>query len=105
MVYKGLETVRSDWTPLARQFQQEFYRRIFQRQPPTRTMCATTWRAPCAANSTMLAWSTASDCAAPSDDYERNVPPHVRAARTADAYNLAQEPAACSTRTAAGSAT
>ena len=26
----------------------------------------------------------------PLDDYQRNVPPHVRAARTADAYNLAQ---------------
>jgi DNA polymerase-2 len=33
MVYKGLETVRSDWSPLARQFQQELYQRIFHRQP------------------------------------------------------------------------
>ncbi|PID45917.1 MAG: DNA polymerase II [Proteobacteria bacterium] len=29
MVFKGLETVRSDWTPLAKNFQQELYRRIF----------------------------------------------------------------------------
>lgn len=28
MVYKGMETVRSDWTPLAQQFQQELYARI-----------------------------------------------------------------------------
>ena len=32
MVFKGLETVRSDWTPLAREFQQELYLRIFQQR-------------------------------------------------------------------------
>ena len=32
MVYKGLETVRTDWTPLAQQFQQELYLRIFKRR-------------------------------------------------------------------------
>lgn len=29
LVFKGLESVRSDWTPLARQFQQELYRQVF----------------------------------------------------------------------------
>ena len=29
VIYKGLETVRSDWTPLARAFQQELYQRVF----------------------------------------------------------------------------
>ncbi len=29
IVFKGLETVRTDWTELARQFQQELYRRVF----------------------------------------------------------------------------
>ncbi len=33
MVFKGLETVRTDWTPLARDFQQELYKRIFTQQP------------------------------------------------------------------------
>ena len=33
MVFKGLETVRTDWTPLARDFQQELYHRIFHNQP------------------------------------------------------------------------
>lgn len=33
MVFKGLETVRTDWTPLARDFQQELYNRIFNHQP------------------------------------------------------------------------
>ncbi len=33
MIFKGLETVRTDWTPLAREFQQELYHRIFNKQP------------------------------------------------------------------------
>ncbi|MCL4108334.1 UNVERIFIED_CONTAM: hypothetical protein GTU68_065362 [Idotea baltica] len=33
MIFKGLETVRTDWTPLAREFQQELYQRIFTKQP------------------------------------------------------------------------
>ncbi|MCL7680518.1 hypothetical protein M8369_41990, partial [Klebsiella pneumoniae] len=33
MVFKGLETVRTDWTPLAQQFQQNLYLRIFRREP------------------------------------------------------------------------
>lgn len=33
MVFKGLETVRTDWTPLAREFQQELYQRIFNQEP------------------------------------------------------------------------
>ncbi len=33
MVFKGLETVRTDWTPLAREFQQELYKRIFTQKP------------------------------------------------------------------------
>lgn len=33
MVYKGLESVRTDWSPLAREFQQELYGRIFRGEP------------------------------------------------------------------------
>ncbi|MCL4150627.1 UNVERIFIED_CONTAM: hypothetical protein GTU68_035598 [Idotea baltica] len=33
VVFKGLETVRSDWTQLAKNFQQELYRRIFNDEP------------------------------------------------------------------------
>lgn len=33
MVFKGLETVRTDWTPLAREFQKELYDRIFNNLP------------------------------------------------------------------------
>lgn len=33
MVFKGLETVRSDWTPLARNFQKRLYLLVFTQQP------------------------------------------------------------------------
>lgn len=33
MVFKGLETVRTDWSPLAQRFQQELYRLVFAGQP------------------------------------------------------------------------
>lgn len=33
LVFKGLETVRSDWTELSKVFQQELYKRIFNEQP------------------------------------------------------------------------
>ena len=33
MVFKGLENVRTDWTRLAREFQEELYRRVFHREP------------------------------------------------------------------------
>ncbi len=33
LLFKGLESVRSDWSPLAREFQKELYRRIFLEEP------------------------------------------------------------------------
>ncbi|TKB48226.1 DNA polymerase II [Ferrimonas sediminicola] len=33
LVFKGMETVRSDWTPLAREFQQQLYRYWFEGKP------------------------------------------------------------------------
>ena len=33
VIFKGLESVRTDWTPLAQRFQRELYRRIFLDQP------------------------------------------------------------------------
>ena len=33
LVFKGLEAVRTDWTPLARRFQRELFRRVFAGEP------------------------------------------------------------------------
>ncbi|AZF20650.1 DNA polymerase II [Pseudomonas sp. R3-52-08] len=85
MVYKGLETVRSDWSPLARQFQQELYRRIFHRQPHQDYVRDYVRRTLSGELDELLIYRKR--LRRPLHDYERNVPPHVRAARLADEYN------------------
>ncbi|MFQ6594850.1 MULTISPECIES: DNA polymerase II [Pseudomonas] len=85
MVYKGLETVRSDWSPLARQFQQELYRRIFHRQPHQDYVRDYVRRTLSGEFDELLIYRKR--LRRQLDDYERNVPPHVRAARLADDYN------------------
>lgn len=85
MVYKGLETVRSDWSPLARRFQQELYQRIFHRQPHQDYMRDYVRRTLSGEFDELLIYRKR--LRRRLDDYERNVPPHVRAARLADEYN------------------
>lgn len=85
MVYKGLETVRSDWSPLARQFQQELYQRIFHRQPHQDYIRDYVRRTLSGEFDDLLIYRKR--LRRPLHDYERNVPPHVRAARLADEYN------------------
>ncbi|MCK6189259.1 DNA polymerase II [Pseudomonas sp. EYE_354] len=85
IVYKGLETVRSDWSPLARRFQQELYQRIFHRQPHQDYIRDYVRRTLSGEFDELLIYRKR--LRRQLDDYERNVPPHVRAARLADAYN------------------
>ncbi len=85
MVYKGLETVRSDWSPLARRFQQELYQRIFHRQPHQDYVRDYVRRTLSGEFDELLIYRKR--LRRRLDDYERNVPPHVRAARLADDYN------------------
>ncbi len=88
IVYKGLETVRTDWTPLAQQFQQGLYGRIFRREPYedyVRDYVASTLRGDF---DELLVYRKR--LRRPLRDYERNVPPHVRAARIADDFHIAQ---------------
>lgn len=85
MVYKGLETVRSDWSPLARRFQQELYQRIFHRQPHQDYIRDYVRRTLSGELDELLVYRKR--LRRQLDDYERNVPPHVRAARLADEYN------------------
>ncbi|MDE1166104.1 MAG: DNA polymerase II [Pseudomonas sp.] len=85
MVYKGLETVRSDWSPLAQQFQQELYQRIFHRVPYQDYVRDYVRRTLAGEYDERLVYRKRLRRAL--DDYERNVPPHVRAARLADEYN------------------
>lgn len=88
MVYKGLETVRTDWSPLARQFQQELYSRIFHRRPYQDYVREFVRATVAGEQDQLLIYRKR--LRRPLDDYERNVPPHVRAARIADEYNAQQ---------------
>ncbi|MHA6492702.1 DNA polymerase II [Pseudomonas borbori] len=85
MVFKGLETVRTDWSPLARQFQRELYLRIFNRQPYQDYVREYVRRTLAGELDELLIYRKR--LRRRLDDYQRNVPPHVRAARIADLYN------------------
>ncbi|MEG5263393.1 DNA polymerase II [Pseudomonas sp. JDS28PS106] len=85
VVYKGLESVRTDWSPLARAFQQELYLRIFKRQPYQDYVRDYVRRTLAGELDDLLVYRKR--LRRRLDDYERNVPPHVRAARLADEYN------------------
>lgn len=85
MVFKGLETVRTDWSPLAQRFQQELYERIFKRQPYQDYIREYVRRTLAGEQDDLLIYRKR--LRRRLDDYERNVPPHVRAARAADEYN------------------
>ena len=79
LVVKGLEAVRTDWTPLARRFQRELLMRVLTDQP---------WRAWMAALARSVRSGELDDelvyrkrIRRRLEDYESNVPPHVVAAR------------------------
>lgn len=88
MVFKGLESVRTDWTPLAQQFQQGLYLRIFKGEAYRDYVRDYVDRTASGEFDTLLVYRKR--LRRPLDEYQRNVPPHVRAARIADEYNRAQ---------------
>lgn len=82
VVIKGLEAVRTDWTPLARRFQRELLSRVFEGRPFEAWMREI--------RRALLAGELDDEIVyrkrlrRDADDYQRNVPPHVRAARMLD---------------------
>ena len=85
MVFKGLETVRTDWTPLAQRFQQALYLRIFRNEPYQDYIRETVTRLLAGELDTELIYRKRLRRSL--HEYLKNVPPHVRAARLADEYN------------------
>jgi len=79
--FKGLESVRSDWTPLARTFQQELYRRVFFNKPHREYVRDTAHSLKAGKLDDQLVYRKR--LRRKLDDYQRNVPPHVQAARKA----------------------
>jgi DNA polymerase-2 len=88
MVFKGLESVRTDWTPLAQQFQQGLYLRIFKGEAYRDYVRDYVDRTVSGELDALLVYRKR--LRRPLDEYQRNVPPHARAARIADEYNRLQ---------------
>ena len=83
IVYKGLETVRTDWTELARRFQQELYRRVFDGEEYAdyiRDIVAALYRGE---YDDLLVYRKRLHKRL--GDYRKNVPPHAQAAIRAEA--------------------
>src|SRR5690554_868993 len=79
VIYKGLETVRSDWTTLARAFQQELYQRVFLQQPYKEWLYAEVQALLHGEKDQDLIYRKR--LGQPLADYMKNVPPHAQAAR------------------------
>ncbi|WP_409525451.1 DNA polymerase II [Nitrincola sp. MINF-07-Sa-05] len=79
LVFKGLEQVRSDWTRLARDFQHQLYGRIFAGEPWQPLVRSTVAELLDGKRDHELIYHRR--LRRPLQDYQRNVPPHVRAAR------------------------
>ena len=82
LVFKGLESVRTDWTPLARRFQRELYRRIFLNEPFESFIRDTldALRTGKLDDELVYRKRLRRDL----KEYTRNVPPHVQAAKKLD---------------------
>ncbi|RQH08996.1 DNA polymerase II [Paraburkholderia dinghuensis] len=85
LVFKGLETVRTDWTPLAQVFQRELYGLVFNRQPYADYIRDYVQRTLAGELDDQLVYRKR--LRRPLSEYQRNVGPHVRAARRADDFN------------------
>ncbi|MDR7377117.1 DNA polymerase-2 [Rhodoferax ferrireducens] len=87
MVYRGLEMARSDWTPLARQFQEGLLTRIFHDEPHRDYVTEYARSTLAGEKDDLLIYRKRLRHRL--DAYEVNVPPQVRAARMADKHNAA----------------
>jgi DNA polymerase-2 len=85
LIFKGLETVRTDWSELAKQFQQALYKQIFHDQNPAALIRQTVDATLNGERDHQLIYRKR--LRRPLRQYIKNVPPHVRAARLADLEN------------------
>ncbi len=85
MVFRGLEMARSDWTLLARQFQEGLLSRVFQGEPYREYIADYVRSTLAGEKDDLLIYRKRLRHRL--GDYVKNVPPQVRAARMADAYN------------------
>ena len=86
LIFKGLENVRTDWTQLAKDFQLKLYQMVFHNQDPTALILETVAQTLSGERDHELVYRKR--LRRRLDSYVKNVPPHVKAARLADAENL-----------------
>ena len=86
MIYRGLEMARSDWTLLARQFQEGLLSRVFQGAPYREFVTEYAQATLAGKMDDLLVYRKRLRHRL--DEYVANVPPQVRAARIADEYNV-----------------
>ena len=88
LVFKGLETVRSDWTSLAKSFQTELFSQVFADQSPEQTVKEYVRKTLDGELDSQLVYRKR--LRRKLNQYVKNVPPQVRAARKADEINQSQ---------------
>jgi len=89
LVFKGLESVRSDWTPLAQDFQRELYQRVFHHRPVDLYIEELVAQVRTGKLDAKLVYHKR--IRRPLNEYRKNVSPQIKAARIADAYYQQQE--------------
>lgn len=88
MVFKGLESVRSDWTPLAKYFQASLYQKVFDGEDVSAYIHEIVTQTRQGELDHDLVYRKR--LRRPLATYQVNVPPHVRAARLADEWYMSQ---------------
>jgi DNA polymerase-2 len=85
LVFKGLESVRTDWTELAHEFQNTLYEMVFADKNPSEYVREVTQQVMDGQWDDKLVY--AKRLRRKLSDYQKNIPPQVRAARLADEKN------------------
>ncbi len=88
LVFKGLESVRTDWTELAKNFQRELYLKVFKHQQVKAFVLQTVQDTYSGKLDDLLVYRKR--IRKKVAEYVKNVPPHIKAARAADALNQQQ---------------
>ncbi|WP_426416619.1 DNA polymerase II [Aestuariirhabdus sp. LZHN29] len=89
LVFKGLETVRSDWTPLAREFQRTLYWKIFHNEDYRGFIKQTVANTLQGKSDSKLVYRKR--LRRPLAEYTRNVPPHAQAALLEEAIRNSRD--------------
>jgi DNA polymerase-2 len=87
-IFKGLEAVRSDWTPLAREFQRQLFQHVFAEQPFKEWMKTEVADLMSGRKNQQLIYRKR--LRQPLGEYQRNVPPHAKAAAVLELWRQRQ---------------